>query len=103
MLTGQGFRYNHHIDPFDGGPHYEARTEDIPVVRNLQHVQSDTALDPLLRAPGIWLLAAGHGNEWRCASASLDAPPPAGATLQTLWPEHLQVLDRPDIVDLTPL
>ena len=34
MLTKIGFRYDERIDPFDGGPHYSAATNDLdPVVR----------------------------------------------------------------------
>ncbi len=33
MLDRIGFRYVHRIDPFDGGPHYEARLEDVTLVR----------------------------------------------------------------------
>jgi arginine N-succinyltransferase len=29
MLTAAGFRFNHHIDPFDGGPHFDAKRADI--------------------------------------------------------------------------
>ena len=29
MLRAAGFRYNSHIDPFDGGPHFEAHRADI--------------------------------------------------------------------------
>lgn len=34
MLEGIGFRFNQHIDPFDGGPHYECRTDDVLLIRN---------------------------------------------------------------------
>jgi arginine N-succinyltransferase len=33
MLERIGFRYVDRIDPFDGGPHYEAKVSDIPLVR----------------------------------------------------------------------
>jgi arginine N-succinyltransferase len=33
MLERIGFRYVDHIDPFDGGPHYEANLEDVSLVR----------------------------------------------------------------------
>ena len=33
MLRGVGFSYAHRIDPFDGGPHFQARTDDITLVR----------------------------------------------------------------------
>ena len=32
MLKQIGFTYAHRIDPFDGGPHFSARTEDISLV-----------------------------------------------------------------------
>ena len=34
MLERIGFRYSNRIDPFDGGPHFEAPTDDITVVRH---------------------------------------------------------------------
>ncbi len=34
MLEKLGFRYQGVIDPFDGGPHLQAMTDDIPIVRS---------------------------------------------------------------------
>jgi arginine N-succinyltransferase len=34
MLRSAGFAFNNHIDPFDGGPHYECVTDDITIVRD---------------------------------------------------------------------
>lgn len=34
MLRRIGFRYARQIDPFDGGPHFTARTDEITVVRD---------------------------------------------------------------------
>src|SRR5690349_5015924 len=33
VLREIGFNYAHRIDPFDGGPHFHARTDDITLVR----------------------------------------------------------------------
>ncbi len=33
MLENIGFKYHHRIDPFDGGPHLEAQTADIELVK----------------------------------------------------------------------
>ncbi len=33
MLTQVGFTYAHRIDPFDGGPHFHARTDDVTMVK----------------------------------------------------------------------
>lgn len=34
MLEGIGFKYHDMIDPFDGGPHLEAKTDEIGVVKS---------------------------------------------------------------------
>lgn len=39
MLESIGFKYTGRIDPFDGGPHLEARTDDINIVRDTSAVQ----------------------------------------------------------------
>lgn len=36
MLERIGFRYVERIDPFDGGPHFEARTEDVSLIRAMR-------------------------------------------------------------------
>jgi arginine N-succinyltransferase len=48
MLARLGFRYVDRIDPFDGGPHYEARLADVTLVKAYRRV----ALDPAPLAPG---------------------------------------------------
>lgn len=36
MLERQGFRFNGHVDPFDGGPYLEAETDKVPLVRETE-------------------------------------------------------------------
>ncbi len=36
MLERIGFKYSNHIDPFDGGPHYEANLSDVSLVRHFR-------------------------------------------------------------------
>jgi arginine N-succinyltransferase len=38
MLERLGFSYRDHIDPFDGGPHLEAETDDIPLINQTRRV-----------------------------------------------------------------
>jgi arginine N-succinyltransferase len=38
MLRKIGFEYDGQIDPFDGGPHFSARTDDITLVRDARRV-----------------------------------------------------------------
>ena len=47
MLREVGFAYAHRIDPFDGGPHFHARTDDITLVRAARVAQvADAARGP---------------------------------------------------------
>ncbi|MBC7771120.1 MAG: arginine N-succinyltransferase [Pyrinomonadaceae bacterium] len=46
MLEKLGFQYRDHIDPFDGGPHLEAMTNDITIVRNTQRSQLGDPIAP---------------------------------------------------------
>jgi arginine N-succinyltransferase len=36
MLERIGFRYADHVDPFDGGPHFEADVKDVTLVRRFR-------------------------------------------------------------------
>ena len=53
MLERIGFRYVDRIDPFDGGPHYEARLADVTLVR--AHRQARLAAAPLARGGTVHL------------------------------------------------
>ena len=35
MLESIGFQYTNEVDPFDGGPHYRARIDDIQTIQDL--------------------------------------------------------------------
>lgn len=36
MLESIGFHYTEEVDPFDGGPHYRAKTDDIKLIKKMQ-------------------------------------------------------------------
>ena len=38
MLSRIGFRYAERVDPFDGGPHFIAPTDEITLIRGVQPV-----------------------------------------------------------------
>lgn len=56
MLQRIGFNYVHHIDPFDGGPHFEANLADVSLVRRFRTVE-------LAKAP-----LEGEADEYLVAS-----------------------------------
>ena len=45
MLRRIGFEYAQQIDPFDGGPHFVARTDDIAIVRDAAEVEVKASTD----------------------------------------------------------
>ncbi len=45
MLRSIGFAFNNHIDPFDGGPHFEAKTENITLVDRAQEFTASEKQD----------------------------------------------------------
>jgi arginine N-succinyltransferase len=45
MLRRIGFDYAEQIDPFDGGPHFIANTDDIAIVRDAREVEVHAASD----------------------------------------------------------
>jgi arginine N-succinyltransferase len=98
MLREIGFEYANRIDPFDGGPHFHAATDDITLVRGLRRARvaaapappGGGAVRPLLvgreRASAPYLLATralcappapGEGND-----GTLALPPEVARLLQ---------------------
>lgn len=67
MLERIGFRYVNRIDPFDGGPHYEATLADISLVRAYRRARLDPV--PLERDGEDRLVAStsGEGKAKFCA------------------------------------
>jgi arginine N-succinyltransferase len=96
MLARIGFQYWNRVDPFDGGPHYIAPTDEIELIQDTRRCQ----LKPDPAPPGEhgrWLIASTYdGPPWfRCV--------PAPARLD---PEHPDTLLVPQTVlghlDLPP-
>jgi arginine N-succinyltransferase len=54
VLERIGFRYVNRIDPFDGGPHWEAKVADLLPVRRFRRVR--VAPEPAGREDGEWLV-----------------------------------------------
>jgi arginine N-succinyltransferase len=55
MLRRIGFRYAERVDPFDGGPHFVARTDEVALVRAARRVE--LTLDPAIQLTERYLLA----------------------------------------------
>src|SRR4051812_9597853 len=49
LLRRIGFRYAHRVDPFDGGPHFTARMDEITLIADTRKTKADR---PMTAAPG---------------------------------------------------
>jgi arginine N-succinyltransferase len=73
LLEEAGFRYVDRIDPFDGGPHYEARVSEVAPVR--AHRRLRLAAEELpRRAPGDDLLVGLERTEARVRFRAVRTP-----------------------------
>lgn len=52
MLRAVGFRYARRVDPFDGGPHFVAPTEEVTLIRETRRVQCKGSLPASGPEPG---------------------------------------------------
>jgi arginine N-succinyltransferase len=78
MLREIGFSYAHRIDPFDGGPHFHARTDDITLVRQTRTAR--VAAAPAGGASGTaatLLVAREQDAPPFLRAVRVKAPPPA--------------------------
>ncbi len=47
LLQRIGFRYAHRVDPFDGGPHFTARTDEISLIADTRRTKADRPMTPM--------------------------------------------------------
>ncbi|MBM4108435.1 MAG: arginine N-succinyltransferase [Phycisphaerae bacterium] len=72
MLESIGFRYHGHIDPFDGGPHLDADTDRIPLVRETSMLEVGKPIGAeKCRQRGIVSLLTREG-EFRAVEAPME-------------------------------
>ncbi len=78
VLREIGFSYAHRIDPFDGGPHFHARTDDITLVRGTRGGRVAAAAEPpgARGAATVALLVARERAEPPYFMAARTAVPP---------------------------
>jgi arginine N-succinyltransferase len=67
MLRRIGFDYAEQIDPFDGGPHFAARTDDITIVRGARQASVRVTADPT----GPWAVVAVEDGGFRAIGTRL--------------------------------
>jgi len=110
MLESANFHDSHRIDPFDGGPHYEATTDEISVVRDARQyavvagqVSDDTpmalmATEASLDSPFrcIWSAVEPESYDERGDLTRVRVPAPDLEALANGGPRRVMVALRAD-------
>jgi arginine N-succinyltransferase len=81
MLRRVGFTYANQIDPFDGGPHFTARTDDISIVRDAREVKVVAAEDADGERPWCVLAVERHGQRPQFRATGARVVPLEGGTI----------------------
>ncbi len=91
MLRRIGFRYAHQIDPFDGGPHFTARTHRVTLIAGASAC-AVTACQPAARNAPTHLIATTHKDErgFRCSWAR-GTKDDAGLTIEAAVASALEL------------
>lgn len=84
MLENVGFRYMNEIDPFDGGPHYRCKLEEIKPIKNMINVR-------LIKASSF---ASEKANEYLLSISTKEHTFFSIKVLGNLDSEHLSVSDE---------
>jgi arginine N-succinyltransferase len=77
LLREVGFAYAHRIDPFDGGPHFHAKTDDITLVKAARVARVADAAHASIDAGGrrqTFLVARERAAAPRFAAARVELP-----------------------------
>ena len=69
LLRRIGFRYAHRVDPFDGGPHFTARTDEISLIADTRRTKADRPMTP------------GPADKRALVAVELSEPPFLRATM----------------------
>ena len=72
MLESIGFEYCQEVDPFDGGPHYRAKTEDITPIRELVMGTIATSPTPTYQKMLVKPESSPENFEAYCVEAAFD-------------------------------
>ena len=102
LLESIGFRFNNHVDPFDGGPHYQVRREDITLVKKA--VKRKLAEGDVLAAKPC-LIGVEPGVDKGATFRAIAAMAEIGETTLTLPADRIALLEVPPGTDAwaTPL
>ena len=73
LLESVGFRYTGRVDPFDGGPHVEADTDEVTLVRDARSYRAEVGIPGPSALPAIVGVRMPSFPHFRAISAPVEA------------------------------
>jgi arginine N-succinyltransferase len=90
MLRRIGFRYAERVDPFDGGPHFTAPTDEVTLVQRTRKAKvAKIAADPPASGRSLVASESKDAPYFRCVLASCASLDDESLILSTKAAEHL--------------
>jgi arginine N-succinyltransferase len=83
MLRRVGFRYAYRVDPFDGGPHFTAATDEVTLVQRTQPATVDELAPPeTLKMRALVAVELPEAPFLRCVHAACALPAPVHSSAE---------------------
>jgi arginine N-succinyltransferase len=90
MLRRIGFQYAHRVDPFDGGPHFVANTDEISLVKRTRRSRSPRIVPGgTLKARGLIAALYPSPPFFLSVLGGLDHPADQGVAIEQEVADHL--------------
>jgi arginine N-succinyltransferase len=100
LLKRIGFRYARRIDPFDGGPHFTAPTDEITLVAKTRRARLAEVFAPTGKAKGLLARELGESPFVRATLAEIRDLGDAGVAADDEAAAHLGVAPGDEVVVL---
>ena len=100
MLRRIGFQYAHRVDPFDGGPHFSAATDDITLVQRSRRSRAHLVDDTLLHTRGLVAVEHPAAPFFVAALGGLAHPLDGGATVSHSVAQHVGLAEGQEALTL---
>jgi arginine N-succinyltransferase len=98
LLRRIGFRYAHRVDPFDGGPHFYAPTEEISLVQKTR--RGPAGISPDVKAKGLVAVEAEGPPFFRAVLGRFEHAPGGSCLIAPDAAEHLGLREGQPVITL---
>ncbi|HEU4535023.1 MAG TPA: arginine N-succinyltransferase [Polyangiaceae bacterium] len=98
LLRRIGFRYAHRVDPFDGGPHFDAPVDEISLVRKTH--RGAAAVSAEVASKGLVAVEAPGPPFFRAVLGRFEQGPAGAALVAPEVAEHLGLREGQGVITL---